>query len=86
MNVKLSPELERRVTEHVARHSRYKSPEAFIERAIEVFLGESDEELRSRLISADGEIDRGEFSEYTPETIHRVAQEVQARGLKRMRR
>lgn len=75
MNVKLSPELERRVTEHVARQHRYASPEAFVERAIEVFLGEETEveHLEALLLEGLG-TPTAEFSEKDWEEIRTQGQ------------
>lgn len=83
MNVKLSPELERRVAAHVASHAEFPTAEALVERAIEVMLNGEDLDLQAALADAEQQIDSGDYLEFHSDTLSEVSRDVHARGLAR---
>lgn len=91
MNVKLSPETEQRVADHVSRQRHYSSADAFVELAVrspfdddEAELAMSDE-IRRRIQAGEREIDDGRFVEYDESAIGQLARDVHERGLQRLR-
>jgi putative addiction module CopG family antidote len=89
MTITLTPELEKLVKEEVAR-GEYDSADAFVGEAVQRLVEETREEdahldeIRARIQVAEAEIDRGDYLEYDEETIHELAKDVHARGLKKL--
>ncbi|HYL77620.1 MAG TPA: hypothetical protein VEU96_25625 [Bryobacteraceae bacterium] len=89
MTFTLTPELEKLVSDKVAR-GEYDSVEAFVGEAVQRLVDEEmDEdvyqaEILSRVQAAEAEIDRGEYIEYDEETIHELARDVHDRGLNKL--
>jgi Arc/MetJ-type ribon-helix-helix transcriptional regulator len=90
MNVKLSPSLEKRLAEHLARDGRYASADAFVEQAVEAQMAADAldgelEEIRERIRIADREVEAGEFVEHSASEVTQLARDVHERGMKRLR-
>jgi len=91
MNVKLRPETEQRVADHVSRQRHYASADAFVEQAVQSLLDADEaevaatEEIRRRIQVGEREIDAGQYVEYDESTIGQLARDVHERGLRRLR-
>jgi predicted transcriptional regulator len=88
VNVKLSPELEARLQEYVARNGS-EDVAAVIEDSLGQFLDATEseddlDELRRSLEEADAEIDRGEGIEINDDNAEAFFQGIRERGLKRL--
>ena len=85
MNVSLTPELERLITEKVDAGS-YQTASEVVRDALRL-LKLRDEglvQLRRDIQAGFDQIERGEFSEYTPRSTSALASRVKARGRKRL--
>jgi len=91
MNVKLRPETEQRVADHVSRQRHYASADAFVEQAVQSLLDADEveaaasDEIRRRIQVGEEEIDAGQYVEYDETTIDQLARDIHARGLQRLR-
>ncbi len=86
MNITLSPDLERRIRERIERGD-YDNVDALVHEAVHRLIEEDDldiEALRERLRRADAEIDRGEGLEFDEQTTRHLAEDIHARGLRRL--
>jgi Arc/MetJ-type ribon-helix-helix transcriptional regulator len=89
MTIVLTPDVETRVQERVAR-GEYDSPDALVGAAVLRLIEEEAQEdshldaIRARVKAAEAEIDRGECVEYDGDDIHLLAKDVHERGLKRL--
>lgn len=87
MNVTLSADVEKRIEDLVQRGA-YPSADALVQEALGSFLDvESEEDLESvrrRITAAEAEIDRGEFMSYDAGNIAELANDINARGQKRL--
>jgi len=88
VNVNLSPELEARLQEYVARNGG-EDVAAIVEDTLSQFLdevaGEGDlAALRLRLREAEAQLDRGEGIELDEETTPAFFRDIRERGLKRL--
>jgi antitoxin ParD1/3/4 len=66
MDVKLSPELEKRIAEHVARQGQYASAEVFVEQAVVAQLEAEESDARLEALMAQG-LESGPATEMTRE-------------------
>ena len=85
MNISLTPELERLVTDKV-KSGMYQTSSEVIREGLRL-LKERDERLESlrRDIRAGFEaVDRGEFTDYDQSSIQRLGDRVKARGRERL--
>ena len=87
MNVNVSGDVERRI-EELVEGGAYPSADAVVLDALGSFLDVEREEdleaVRRRLAIAEAEIDRGEFVEYDAGNVGELANDVHARGRKRL--
>jgi predicted transcriptional regulator len=88
VNVKLSPEVEDRLQEYVARNGSV-GIDAVVEETLKEFLdeveGEGDlDELRRSLAEAEAELDRGEGIEIDENNVDEFFRGIRERGLKRL--
>jgi putative addiction module CopG family antidote len=86
MNITLSPDLERRVRERIDRGD-YDDVEALVHEAVHRLIEEDERDidaLREQLRRADAEIDRGEGLEFDEQTTRHLAEDIHARGRKRL--
>ncbi len=77
MDITLTPELERRIRERIARGD-YDNAESLVEEAVRRLIEEEESDLdalREHLRQADAEIDRGEGLEYDDETGVNLAED-----------
>ena len=82
LNVTLSADLEERIAQKV-NQGDYPSADELVNEAVQRLLAEDEEdieELRAMLAKADKQIERGEYTEYTAETIHLLAERIKAEG------
>lgn len=85
MNISLSPELEQLVSDKV-KTGMYQTASEVVREGLGL-LRERDhrlEALRREVRSGFEEIDRGEFTEYDESDIKQLAEDVNARGRKRL--
>ena len=85
MNISLTPELERLVTDKV-KSGMYQTSSEVIREGLRL-LKERDERLqslRNDIRSGFEAIDRGEFSDYDPSKVQVLADRVKNRGRKRI--
>ena len=89
MDISLAPELEKIVDEKV-RLGQYQDASALVHEAVQRLV-ESDqeedahrEEIRQRIAIADGQVDRGEYTEYDLRTLADLPRHVRERASKRL--
>jgi len=84
VNVSLTPELEQLVTEKV-KSGKYQTSSEVVREGLRL-LKECDEHLvalRREVRAGFDEIERGEFTEYEPGSVGKLAHRVKAQGRKR---
>jgi Arc/MetJ-type ribon-helix-helix transcriptional regulator len=93
MHLTLEREVEELVAEEV-RAGRFESAAALLETAVRHFLaarkyGEAEANklatLREELLRADAQIDQGDCSEYTLDTLSELFQETEQEALRRLK-
>ena len=90
MEVTLTPDLEELIHEAV-ESGRYPSPGEVIRDALRLFRQQSrplDQELdalRQEIQIGITELDRGEYVEYDDESLSQLVEDIEARGLERLR-
>ena len=90
MNVALTPDLERLIDEEVAS-GVYNSPGEVVRDALQLLKERRDlhrqrlDALRQKAQVGLDQLDRGEYSEYPDDEMHRLAEEVKSRGRDRLK-
>ena len=85
MNVPLNPDEQELIRRKVAS-GLYSSPNEVISTALRL-LDQYDhtlEEVRKDVLEGVEQLDRGEFAEYTDETLHQFFEEIEAEGLREL--
>ena len=85
MNLPLNPEEQELIRQKV-ESGLYSSPNEVISTALRL-LDQYDhtlEELRKDVQEGVDQLDRGEYTEYTDETLHQFFAEIEAQGLKEL--
>jgi putative addiction module CopG family antidote len=80
MNTPLTPKIEQLINERLQSGS-YKSATEVIEEAFEALTErENFQAVRAQLDHADGQLERGEYTEYDENTIGDLADRIKTRG------
>ncbi len=82
MNVSLTPELERLVSEKVET-GMYQTASEVVREGLRLLKLRDERELRADVRAGFDAVDRGEFTEYAPVSIETLALQVKARGRRR---
>jgi antitoxin ParD1/3/4 len=79
MNVSLTPELERLITEKVDT-GMYQTASEVVREGLRLLRDRDQRELRADVRSGFDAADRGDYTEYTATSIKTLASQVKARG------
>ena len=83
MNVSLTTELERLVSDKVAT-GMYQTASEVVREGLRLLKQRDDlERLRRDVRSGLNSLERGEFEEYDVESVHELATDIKSRGVKR---
>ncbi len=89
MNLALTPDLKRLIDEEVAS-GVYNSPDEVVRDALRLLKERRDlprqglDALRREALVGLDQLERGEYSEYAADEVHRLAEEVKSRGRDRL--
>jgi antitoxin ParD1/3/4 len=85
MNISLTPELEKLVNKKV-KSGLYQTASEVVREGLRLMKERDDEVRRLRADIQEGfdAIDRGDFTEYDVDSLHRLSDEVKATGRKRL--